>query len=203
MSLFFEFKKSCREVIYAMNQKPPYKPITQLPYHCVPACLKMVLDRRKIKHGTQDEIGHELGLIVPNEIAHKFKKVKTGSKPIAGYGTQVAKKRFSINHFFRKYKIDLKESYFPLEKVKNHSKFISDNISKANDVIVCFNSKRLFGSGDWGHACVIQSINRNIVTLIDPGRSVPKKRRAELPNLIDAIKRHGKKRRGGFWVISE
>lgn len=185
-----------------MNQKPPYKPITQLRYHCVPACLTMVLDRHKVKHGTQEEIGYELGLVVPKEIAREFKKIRTGKKPIAGYGTQVAKKQFSINHFFKKYKIGLKETYYPPEKVKDYARFIIDNISKSNDLIVCFNNKLLFGSGDWGHVCVIQGFNRNVITLIDPGRSVPKKRRAELPNLIDAIKKHGKKRRGGFWVIS-
>src|SRR3989339_711624 len=185
-----------------MNQKPPYKSITQLPYHCVPACLTMVLDRRKVKHGTQDEIGYELGLVVPNEIAHEFKKIRTGKKPIAGYGTQVAKKQYSINHFFQKYKIKLREEYYPPEKIRDYAEFIADNISKSNDLIVCFNNELLFGSGDWGHVCVIQGIDRNVVMLMDPERSVPKKRRTELPNLIEAIKKHGEEKRGGFWVIS-
>jgi hypothetical protein len=163
----------------------------------------MVLDRRKVKHGTQDEIGYELGLVVPKDIAGEFNKIRTGKKPIAGYGTQVSKKQYSINHFFQKYKINLRETYYPPEKITDYAKFITDNISKSNDLIVCFNNELLFGSGDWGHVCVIQSINKNIVTLVDPGRSVPKKRKAELPNLISVIKKHGKKRRGGFWVISE
>jgi len=88
----------------------------------------MVLDRRKVKHGTQDEIGYELGLVVPNEIANEFKKIRTGKKPIAGYGTQVAKKQYSINHFFQKYKIKLKEKYYPPEKISDYAKFIADNI---------------------------------------------------------------------------
>ena len=186
-----------------MNQKPPYKPITQIPYHCVPTCTTMVLDRRKIKHGTLNDIGYELGLIVPKEIAHEFKKARTGKKPLAGYGTQIAKKQFSINHYFRKYKINLKETYFPPEKVKDYSEFISENISQSNDLIVCFNNKLLFGSGDWGHVCVIQGISKDTITLIDPSAGVPKKRKVELSGLIRAIEKHGEKRRGGFWVISK
>lgn len=186
-----------------MNQKPAYKPIVQLPYTCVPACLTMILNRRKIKHGTQEEIGYELGLVVPKKEAHAFKKVRTGRKPKMGFGTQVAKKQYSLNSFFRKHKIQLKETYFPPEKVKDFAKFIADNISKSNDVIVCFNNKTLFGSGDHGHVCVIQGINNDVVTLFDPERNVSKKRKVKLPDLVNAIKKHGNEKRGGFWVISQ
>lgn len=186
-----------------MNQKPPYKPITQIRYHCVPACIAIVLDRCKIKHGTLNDIGYELGLILPKEIARKFKKARTGKKPLAGYGTQVAKKQFSINHYFQNNKINLKETYFPPKKIKDYQKFISDNICQSNDIIVCFDNKLLFSSGDWGHVCVIQGINNNKVIIIDPEIGVSKKRIVELPNLIEAIEKHGKERRGGFWVISK
>ncbi|MFZ5341465.1 MAG: hypothetical protein ACOZBL_02705 [Patescibacteria group bacterium] len=39
---------------------PTYNPIDQLPYCCVPCSLSMILDRRNISHGTQEEIGYEL-----------------------------------------------------------------------------------------------------------------------------------------------
>ncbi len=185
-----------------MTPAPSYKPVTQLPYHCVPACLMMILDRRNIKHGSQQEIGYELGLIVPAEEAHKFEKVRTGEKPIAGYGTQVAKKQFSINHFFKKSSIELKESYFPPEKIDDYAKFITNSIGESNDLIVCFNNKSLFGSGDWGHTCVIQGLEGSVVTLIDPAIGEPKKRKVSLSDLISAIEKHGKSRRAGFWVIS-
>ena len=107
-----------------------------------------------------------------------------------------------------------KKYFFPIHRMEAYkniqhraenlinTEFIADNISKSNDLIVCFNNELLFGSGDWGHVCVIQGIDRNVVMLIDPERSVPKKRRTELPNLIEAIKKHGEEKRGGFWVIS-
>lgn len=185
-----------------MAQKPPYKPIVQLPYHCVPACISMVLDRRKLKHGSQEEIGYELGLVVPPPEKHLFKKVRIGKKPVAGYGTQVAKKQFSINNFFRKHKIDLQEKYYPVKSVSNVSKFIADNL-KNSDILVCFNNKLLFGSGNYGHVSLIQGLRKDEVILIDPEQSVPKRRKVELLNLIRAMKVHAKKRRGGFWVISK
>ena len=61
-----------------MNQKPPYKPIDQKQYCCVPTCVSMILNRRKIPHGTQDEIGYDLGLTVPKEKVHLYTKVRTG-----------------------------------------------------------------------------------------------------------------------------
>lgn len=106
--------------VYLMKQKIYYKPIVQLPYHCVPACLKMVLSRRDIKSGTQEEIGYDLGLVAPKEKVHLFKKVRTAKKqPASGYGTQVTKRQYSINNFFRKHTIELRERYFSIERVKN------------------------------------------------------------------------------------
>jgi hypothetical protein len=49
---------------------------------------------------SQDEIGWELGLIVPSDIKSEFKKVRTGPKPRTGYGTQTLKPQFSIEKYF-------------------------------------------------------------------------------------------------------
>ena len=83
-----------------INQKPFYKLIKQKPYCCVPVCISMILDRRKIKHGSQEEIGYELGLVVLKEKTHLFTKVRIGKKPVAGYGTQINKEKYSINNYF-------------------------------------------------------------------------------------------------------
>jgi hypothetical protein len=186
-----------------ISQKPFYRPIKQKPYCCVPACVSMILDRRKIEHGSQEEIGYELGLIVPEEKTHLFTKIRTGKKPIAGYGTQVNKKEHSITNYFFKNKIKLKEAYYSSEKVKGIRNFIIENLKNGNDLIVCFNNKKLHGGEDLGHVSLIQNINNNIVTLIDPENGVPNKRKVKLQKLVEAMKYHGKKKRGGFWVISE
>lgn len=186
-----------------INQKLFYKSIKQKPYCCVPACISMILDRRKIKHGSQEEIGYELGLIVSKEKAHLFTEARTGKKPVAGYGTQVNKKKYSVNNYFSKNKIKLKEAYYPSEKIKDIKKFIVENIRNNNDLIVCFNNKKLYGEEDFGHVSLIQNINNNSITLIDPENNVPNKRKVNLQKLVDAMKYHGRKNRGGFWIISE
>jgi hypothetical protein len=186
-----------------MRKKLFYKPITQKPYCCVPACISMILSRRKIKHGSQEEIGYELGLTVPKEKAHLFSKVRTGKKPIAGYGTQVNKKNYSINSFFKRNKINLKETYCPINKISNVNKFIIENLAKNNDLIVCFNNKKLYGHDNHSHVSLIQGINNKIVTLIDPEKNVPKKRKVKLSKLIEAMSYHGIKKRGGFWLVSK
>ncbi|MBI3190259.1 C39 family peptidase [archaeon] len=176
-----------------MNQKPPYKPINQKRYCCVPACISMILHRRNINHGSQEEIGYDLGLVVP--------KVRTEKKPAAGYGTRIGTKKYSINSYFRKNNIDLKEKYFPAEITTDVKKFIIENLKNGNDIIVCFNNKKLYGAGDYGHISLIQSINNENIILIDPEKNMPKKRKVKLSKLVDAMKYHGKKNRGGFWII--
>lgn len=186
-----------------MSRKRIYKTITQKPYCCVPACISMVLDRRKIKHGSQEDIGYELGLIVPKEDAYLFAKVRTGRKPAAGYGTQVGKKKYSISKYFMKNKINLKETYYPPEKIKNAKKLILNLLKNNNDIIACFDNNHLYGIGDGGHVSLIESINGNIAVLVDPEKGVPKRRKVETSKLLTAIKKHGNKNRGGFWVISD
>ena len=191
-----------------MNQKPPYKPIKQLPYCCVPACLSMILDRRKIKHKSQEEIGYELGLVVPEDKIHFFTKVRTSKKPNTGYGTPAGKKKYSINDYFSKNKIKLKETYYQPHQIKDVKQFIIQNLQKGNDLIVCFNYRALYRpkdkeSGGQGHTSLIQSIHDDIIILIDSAENVPNKRKVKLGKLISAMRYHGKKNEGGFWLISK
>lgn len=162
----------------------------------------MVLDRRKIKHGSQEEIGYELGLIVPKNDERFFTKVRTGRKPVAGYGTQIQKDKYSISNYFLKNKINLKETYFPVEKIKDIKSFIRDNL-KINDLIVCFSYKKLYGTVEYGHVSLIQNMKGEIVTLVDPWKKGPAERKVKLSDLVRAMKYHGKEKRGGFWLISE
>ncbi|MFA6072929.1 MAG: C39 family peptidase [Candidatus Woesearchaeota archaeon] len=186
-----------------MNQKPPYKSITQLPHCCCPTCLTMILDRRKINHGTQEEIGNQLGLIVSPKNAHLFKNAIVKDDPNNEYGTQTNKDEYSINKFFSKNNMKLKEIYFQIEEVENPKEFIIDNLKKGNDIMVCINNKILYGEGH-GHLSLIQSIKNNEVTLIDPGIDKPKIRVVELDKLTESMKieYHQKRKRGGFWIIA-
>jgi len=192
--------KIYKETVFFIIMKPIYKLIKQKTYCCFPACISMILDRRKIRHAPQEEIGYYLGLIVPKEKAHLFTKVRTGRKPPAGYGTRVGKKKYSINNYFSKNKIKLKAKYYPLEKIISVKKFITEYLKNNNDIIVLFNNKKLFGTGNYGHTSLIHNIKNDIITLIDP--KLPRKRKVKLSKLICTIKSHGKKKGGGFYLVS-
>ncbi|MEK9135401.1 MAG: hypothetical protein AAB451_03885 [Patescibacteria group bacterium] len=180
-----------------------YIPITEQPYCCVPACIQMLLLRRKLPLKSQEEIGHDLGLIVPQKYRALFRKVRTGKKPKSGWGTQTGKWIYSVNNFFKKSKINLKEEFFFLTKPKEIKEFLKENLAK-KDIIACFNYQRLYNkAGDaTGHVSIIESIEENYLTLIDPVYDVPKYRRVSLKKLAEAIQLHGKEKRAGFWVIS-
>jgi len=63
---------------------PKYNLKTEKEYCCVPAVLQMVQERRGLESSSQEEIGYQLGLIVPKEKAHLFSKVRTGRIPKTG-----------------------------------------------------------------------------------------------------------------------
>lgn len=178
-----------------------YIPITEQPYCCVPACVQMILLRRNIPLISQEEIGYDMGLIVPKKDKKLFKKVRTGKKPKAGWGTQTAKSIYSINNFFRKNKINLNEKHFFLIKLKEILKFLQNEL-KDKDIIVCFNYKKLYNQGEsGGHVSIVENIKGNYVTLIDSEYGVPKYRKVSLKRISAAIKFHGNEKRAGFWVI--
>lgn len=184
-----------------MHQDPPYTSINQQAYCCVPACLSMILDRRGIDHGTQEEIGYALGLIVPEKDAHLFSNVRIGEAPISGYGTQVQHEEYAINRYFETHDIALQEQYVFLDEIEDVQIWLEEQINAGNDVIVCFNNKPLYGTGDWGHVSLLEGIEGKRVFLLDPEDVTPKIREVALDDLIEAIRYHGRECYGGFWVI--
>lgn len=185
-----------------MKINPPYKPITQKPYCCVPVSISMILDRRGIEHDSQEEIGYQLGLIVPKEKENLFERVRTGEKPEAGYGTQIHKEGYSFENYFSKNNIPLKTSYYPPNEVENPKKFIKDNLKKNSDLLIFFNYGKLYGEGDHGHVSLIQEINRDEITFVDPGIDKPKIREVDLDELLKAMEYH-REYSGGFWAFSK
>jgi hypothetical protein len=183
---------------------PKYIPKTEKLYCCVPAVLQMIQERRGLEFASQDEISYQLGLIVPKEKAHLFSKVRTGRMPKTGWGTQTSKKRYSINNYFAKYNLHLKLTIYSVREVENVAEFVIQNLVKDNDVIICYNSRLLFGDGDMEHVSVIQEIDteNDELTVVDPAIAVPKTRRTELSKLIQVLNSHEISRLGGFWIVS-
>ena len=182
-------------------KKYRYTPLTQQPYCCVPTIIQIVLLRRNMQLFSQEEIGYELGLTVPKKYKRILPKARTGKKPPAGWGTQVQVPKYSINHFFKKFKLPLKEEYSPVSKIKNIKQWIKKQLEEDKDLIVCFNYGKLY-SGKGEHVSLLESIHDNMVILVDSEQKVPKYRTVKLNKLIEAMKYHEKKQ-GGFWIISK
>lgn len=178
---------------------PIYNPTTEKPYCCVPAVLQMILKRRKLKNLPQEEIGWELGLTVPKEKTHLFKKVRTSTRARKyGWGTKTYKKKFSINNFFIKKHLPLVCTIKSLQNIKDVSQFISDHLQDNHDIVTCYNSQVLFNDGDIEHVSLIQSIDGHIITLIDPAIGMPKIRKVTSPKLLRALVFQK-----AFWIISQ
>jgi hypothetical protein len=183
---------------------PKYIPKTEKPYCCVPAVLQMIQERRSLGFASQDEIGYQLGLIVPKEKAHLFSKVRTGRMPKTGWGTQTSKKWYSINHYFVKNNLSLKLTICTAQDVENAAEFVIQILMNDNDIIICYNSQLLFGDGDTEHVSLIQEFDteNDEITIVDPATGVPKARKAKLSELIQVLKRREISRLGGFWIVS-
>jgi len=183
---------------------PKYNPKTEKEYCCVPAVLQMVQERRCLEFTSQDEIGYQLGLIVPKEKIHLFSKARTGRMPKTGWGTQTEKKQYSINNYFNKNNLPLKLTNYNMQKIENVSKFISQNIMKNNDIIICYNSRLLFGEGDIEHVSLIQEIDdeNHDLTIIDPAVEIPKIIKIKLHELTRVLESQEINKKGDFWIVS-
>jgi hypothetical protein len=185
-----------------MTKKSRYIPLTQQPYCCVPTCLQMVLLRRKQRMMSQEDIGYQLGLTVPKSKKRLLPKARTGKRPDAGWGTQVGKPQYSINRFFEINNIPLKEEYITLQQIGNIKEWIAEQMKEDRDILVCFNHGKLYGGNAQGHVSIIDSIENDIVILIDPESNVPKYRKVKIDKLTKAIEFHAERTdRAGFWII--
>ena len=182
-----------------------YDPITEKPYCCVPAVLQMIMARRGLPCKSQEEIGWELGLLVPPEIKSAFTRVRTGPKPPAGYGTQISKPEFSIENFFNRNRLPLHITRFSPLSFKELTATLKDALDREYDVVLCFSSQRLFGEGDREHVALIEAFNRTAgrVKLVDPAIGAPKHRTASIDKIFETIQTHEASSLGGLWLISE
>ena len=181
-----------------------YDHITEKPYCCVPAVLQMIQERRGLISMSQDEIGWELGLIVPAEVKSKFIKVRTGPKPSVGYGTQVSNPQFSIEEYFARNCLPLSIKRVSATSVLELDSIIGSALKKDDDIVLCLNSLHLFGEGDIEHVFLIEKYNEAIdeVTVVDPAIGAPVHRVTVVGSIFETIQNHNVSTLGGIWIIS-
>lgn len=177
-----------------------YNKITQKPYCCVGACIEMVLNRHQIKNDGQEQIAYQLGLTVPEEMRGYFKKARYGKRPNSGYGTQIQKEKYSLNRFFKRNDIYLKESYHYITDYHEAKKFLEENNDK--DILIIFHCGTLYDSlqANWGHMVLFERIEQDKVTILEATekRNIE---RVSLKKLLQAIQIHGKDNGAGFYLI--
>lgn len=167
----------------------------------------MVMYKNNFPLLSQEVIGSELGLTVPEEDAYLFENPRTGEMPISGWGTQIHKTEFSPNVAFSNLNIPLEMKLDLIDEFKN-VKDIEDYLLKhetANsDILVCYDYGVLFDK-DWhgGHVNVFDGYDSlsGIVRLVDPEQNVPKYREVKIDKLYNALAAHGKEKSGGFWLL--
>ncbi|MGH7249935.1 MAG: hypothetical protein ACREGC_03090 [Minisyncoccia bacterium] len=173
-----------------------YVPITQQPACCVPASISVVMLKLGIPLISQELLGYHLGLRVNRKVKSLFWNARTGLKPGAGYGTQMMKKEYNENSAFKKLKIPLKSTHYPIENFKSKEevvKFIYNRINKNSDLIVFLRSGVLNDNiKKNGHACVIDRIypKKDTIRLIDPAAKQAKWREFKIDKFIKAMKLH-------------
>lgn len=181
-----------------------YKHISQKPYCCVPACIQMILQRRKLPILLQTDIAYDLGVILPSEDRHLLPKTHEGQRPKAGWGTRINLKKYSLTAFFKKQGYSLEEVFQLAKKfssIKQFKKFLLDNIKEKNDLLICFNYPMLYHiKGSWGHASLIEKVGDDKVILRDPDPKHKEEREILLNDLFTSLKNHYY---GGIWVVKK
>lgn len=179
-----------------------YVPFVQQPYCCVPACLQTILYKNGIPLLSQEQIGAELGLVVPLDMKHVFFNVEARKKPAAnsGFGTRIQDPNFSLEAL-------LSKSQWPFDleielsgKFSSQDEFISrlgELVEADNDVMICFQND----SGA-GHVCVLDTIDDESVRVIDPAATFPKWRTLSHGDIFEHVKAHGDDNYGGLWILT-
>lgn len=185
----------------AKSVDPRYQIITQEPYCCVPACIQMVLKRRGLPILDQEGIGIQLGLVVPPVEAAYFNNVSAGKAPPAGWGTRINIRRYGLNKFFTVNKLNLESVYMLPNDFKQARDFIEERLGQNNDLLVCFKYGVLYHNNiPYGHASLIERIDGQKITLVDPAYE---RKKVTIKDLLSSIKDHRKGNivLGGIWAI--
>jgi hypothetical protein len=182
-----------------------YNPITQKRYCCVPESLLMVMERRGIPQITQDELGYELGLTVPQEEAGNYTRVRTGEKPSSGWGTQIQNPKYEINKALAGISVPLTvEVDTDIQSAEDLGSKLQAVQDADGDALLCFDWGKLWDEDVVaGHVSVFDRLEGDVVHLIDPQPHVPKLRTTTIQKLYESMKFHGPANMAGVWNVSD
>lgn len=164
-----------------------------MPYCCVPATLQWILYRKGFDILDQESIGAHLGLRLPIKCKRIFKNkdvIFTDKEPGGGYGTQIEKKKYSINNFFKKNNINLKISELVvINNKKKLKEFLINNFKNDNDIILRYNNRITtpLGQKSYGHLSVISQFDEKSNSAIIGDPEPPFFKKVSLDDIIYSI----------------
>jgi hypothetical protein len=186
-----------------------YIPIPQKKYHCVPACLQMILGKLGLHVPTQDEIGYNLGVVVPPEEAANYVPVRVGVSPDGYYGTRLDNPRYDFNKVSRALGWGVKMSCLPPATFKTPDSLV-DYLARAEKsdrhIIICYDFLTLYKNGGiGGHANLFDRIIPEGIRVIEPIEIVSRPdylwRIQDPDKLLEAMRAH-ENYMGGIWEIA-
>ncbi len=169
-------------------------------YFCVPACIKAILSSRGLgKEIDIWTIGRELDLKIPKGLSHEYPNTKISLNE--NFEINLHKEKHSINNFFKRYNLLLKENYFYRIDKERIIKLIKK--FQNSDILICFDYPTVANISNkrWGHISLVIGFNEKSINIQDPKSEDTLE--IDYDVLSKSIQKHGRKRRGGFWIISE
>jgi len=184
--------------------KSRYVPIVQQPWHCIPACMSMIMNKNGMTLKPQEELGHYMGLVVPSEDEAKFYNPEVREKPLSwGYGPQYSPdKAFTelgipivINKQILASELkDVTELLVQLRKTEQTD----------GDALLCFRYGVAYDTDyKYGHGVVFDRVVGDEIQVVDPIMGGPQWRWVKAEKMFAAIQEHGDKNFGGIWLFKK
>ncbi len=148
-----------------------YVPTPQKKYHCVPAAIQMIMRKNGLVAPSQDEIGFNLGVIIPPDAAEQFDPVRVGVEPDGCYGTHLEKPEFDFNAVANRLGWGLAMKHVPaneFESPADLAEYLSDAEEADDDVAICFDFLAMYENGKGGHVNLFDRVTPDGIRVIEP-----------------------------------
>ena len=180
-----------------------YIPFVQQPYCCGPACVQMILYKNGLPLLSQEEIGADLGLVVPSDQKDAFYKPDYRDTPAvaSGFGTRIQEPEYGLDKLIEKHDWRFKLSLELASSFSSQSGLINrlkNLVKEDDDTLICFQNDH-----GTGHICVVDIVDEAIVRVMDPSQHYPKWRRMSHNEIFDRVTAHGDANFGGLWILTK
>lgn len=177
-----------------------YKLIVSSEFLCIPACMEIILRSHSFDI-SQNEIAEFFGVHVSLEYTGPIKNIiHTSDSNKLG----IVLKNDSINTFFNKFNLPFKEEYISIKLLQDwmFENLITEKIALGNHLVCGFSFGELYNDKsktEIGHVSILESVDREKLTIIDPGPLNAGRKQVDIYDIYRAI--HMKN--DGLWIITK